>query len=352
MAEYIKKDYNDLIIIPASFTKIRSRKEIFPYYEFNKGFHLPLITAPMDTVVDEDNDSLFLVNRINVCYPRGIKPKRHGWNDSSMQFESISLGEFEKMVLEKTIMSNSNDGKYYVCIDIANGHMSFLHDLIKSAKTKFGDKIVIMAGNVANPDTYKILSEKGADFVRIGIGNGNGCLTTEQTGIGYPPASLIKECYEVYCVLKKPAKIVADGGINTYSDILKALALGADYVMMGSVFNRALESCGDTYFGSFKINQYGKIANWLFKNGFSLKKKFRGMSTKEVQKKWGKDELTTSEGVTRIRKVDYKLDKWTENFTDYLRSNMSYCNSANLTEYIGSPLLLQITDKAYKRFNK
>ena len=86
MSEYIKKDYNDLIIVPSSFSTIRSRKEINPYYKMGKGFHLPLITAPMDTVVDDVNDSLFILNKINICYPRGIKPK---WNDGScMQFES------------------------------------------------------------------------------------------------------------------------------------------------------------------------------------------------------------------------------------------------------------------------
>ena len=76
------------------------------------------------------------------------------------------------------------------------------------------------------------------------------------------------------------------------------------------------------------------------------------MSTKEVQKHWGKEILTTSEGIVRTREVEYTLDQWSANFVDYLKSNMSYCNSKNLSEYIGSPLLLSITDNAYKRFNK
>ncbi len=350
--ENIKLDYNDILIVPAKTSTIKSRKEIFPYYkQHGTGFHLPLITAPMDTVVDKNNDHLFAKNNINICYPRGKKPLRL-FDNGVLQFESISLDEFENIIKAKVILINSFDGKYYVCIDIANGHMTALHELIKKAKEQFDTNIVIMTGNIANPEAYRTMCELGVDFVRVGIGNGNGCLTTQQTGIGYPAASLIKECYNIACTFDKPTKIVADGGINTYSDVLKSLALGADYVMMGSVFNRALESCGDTYFMNFKINQYGKFANWLFDNKFELTKKFRGMSTKEVQKQWGKERLTTSEGVTRVRKVDYRLDSWVENFTDYLRSNMSYCNSRNLLNYIGEPEIVEISDKAYKRFNK
>ena len=177
------------------------------------------------------------------------------------------------------------------------------------------------------------------------------CSTTVHTGIGFPMASLIKECYDLSCTLDKPAKIVADGGMQNYSDIIKALALGADYVMVGSLFNKAIESCGDNYlWGKIKVSQ--KIAEFAYKNKIPVYKKFRGMSTKEVQKKWGKQVLTTSEGVVRVRKVEYTLAQWVENFEAYLRSAMSYTDSPNLQKFIGGVETIQITNNAYNRFKK
>ena len=177
------------------------------------------------------------------------------------------------------------------------------------------------------------------------------CSTTQNVAIGYPMASLIQECYDASCLLDNPAKIVADGGMKTYSDIIKALALGADCVMIGSIFNKAIESCGDNYlFGKIKVSQ--KIAEKAYKHKIPVYKKFRGMSTKEVQKKWGKKKLTTSEGVIRFRKVEYSLNKWVENFEDYLRSAMSYTDSKTLNEFIGNVNIIKITDNAYNRFKK
>jgi hypothetical protein len=86
--------------------------------------------------------------------------------------------------------------------------------------------------------------------------------------------------------------------------------------------------------------------------GFPIYKKFRGMSTKEVQKKWGKEVLTTSEGVVRFRKVEYTLKKWVDNFEDYLRSAMSYSDARTLEDFIGQVEIINITDNAYNRFKK
>lgn len=204
------------------------------------------------------------------------------------------------------------------------------------------------------------------------IGNENfivhNCLTTVQTGIGYPMASLIENCKKIkrdleierkiYNMPPLNTKIVADGGFKKYSDIIKALALGADYVMLGSIFNKALESSGETIrhiselnMGQI-VNQYSQEARDLFESEVTLRKVFRGMSTKDVQKKWGKDDLVTSEGVVRSHKVEYTLGGWCKNFEDYMRSAMSYTGKKELHEFIGGVQYEMITQNAFKRFDK
>ena len=346
---FMKVDFDDLLIQPVVTTNIKSRTEINP---FDKNGMLPLITAPMDTVVDEENANLFYDSKINVCLPRGEK------RVNNLMFQSYSLEQFKSEFYEKSNSVNDLETPIYVLIDTANGHIEELVDVVKFSKEFYGDKMTLMVGNVANPETYKNLSEAGADYIRVGIGNGGGCLTTQQLGIGYPMASLIQECYHVSLGLDNPAKIVADGGMQKYSDIIKAIALGADYVMLGSIINKCLESCGDNYF-QVDPNQPGskvKItpaqALERYNDGKQVLKLFRGMSTKEVQKKWGNENLKTSEGVVRYREVEYTLAQWVDNFESYLRSAMSYCNARTLSDFVDNAEFNQITPNAFNRFNK
>lgn len=346
----IKIDFDDLVIIPTESSKIKSRKEVNPFYDNGM---LPLFTAPMDTVINLENHHLFKNNKINAILPR--QKNYTYFND----WHSIGLKEFEEFTNLK-----AEDIEYKLLVDIANGHMSQLVELTIKFKEKFKNS-KLMLGNVANPETFRILSDAGADYVRIGIGNGGGCLTTQQTGIGYPLASLINECYEISRTLKNPTKIVADGGIKKYSDIIKALALGADYVMIGSLFNKALESAGETFKANVKhigieswtepgepVNQYSEGTLNAFLNGAKFFKKFRGMSTKSAQLSLGNKELKTSEGVTRMNPVEYTLEGWVDNFKQYLSSAMSYTGKKELTDFIGEVELVCISQHSYNRFNK
>ena len=351
-------DFDDILIQPAEITHIESRSEINPRY----GDFLPLITAPMDTVISEENKHLFHELGIEVVLPRINNPN----NDyvSNNEFFSYSLTDFERIFLDRTPKRTGR--KMYALIDVANGHMKNVYEFAKSAKIKYEDDLVLMVGNVANPDTYYKFASINVDYVRIGIGNGAGCLTTQQTGIGYPMASLIEECSNIqtkkyYMGNCNPyeTKIVADGGFQKYSDVIKALALGADYVMLGSIFNKALESAGETQkmihhqMGGWEtIDQYSDEAKQMLESDIRLKKVFRGMSTKEVQRDWGKEKLTTSEGVVREHRVEYTLSQWVENFEDYLKSAMSYTNKKTLPEFIGKVKYNFITMNSLKRFSK
>lgn len=124
----------------------------------------------------------------------------------------------------------------------------------------------------------------------------------------------------------------------------------SDYVMLGSIFNKSIESAGFNYLWKIKINN--KMAETLWRWGFPIKKKYRGMSTKAVQRSWGKTNLVTAEGITKYQRVEYTLGQWTENFKDYLRSAMSYCNAKNLNDFIGKAQYVHITEQARQRFDK
>jgi IMP dehydrogenase/GMP reductase len=351
-------DFDDILIQPADITHIESRSEINTRYRD----YLPLMTAPMDTVVSQVNKQLFDDLGIRVALPRISNPDNN--YVSSSEFLSYSLTDFEKIFLDRT--PERKYKKMFALIDVANGHMENVYEFAKSAKIKYEDDLVLMVGNVANPDTYHKFTWINVDYVRIGIGNGAGCLTTQQTGIGYPMASLIEECGDIktkkhYMGNCKPyeTKIVADGGFQKYSDIIKALALGADYVMLGSIFNKALESAGETNkrkdstLGGYElISQYSLDALKMFNADMELTKVFRGMSTKEVQRDWGKEKLTTSEGVVRRHKVEYTLAQWVENFEDYLKSAMSYTDKKTLPEFIGKVQYNFISGNSLKRFSK
>jgi len=375
-----KFDFDDILIVPSKKTHVTSR-----YKDIKLPTELPLFTAPMDTVVDLGNIDVFMESNINITLPRTVS------YDKFIQFTETAYMNGEKVKdcyskvfisfgfaeLEKHYKTNFKELKngLHILIDVANGHMQKIADYCREIKRLRPD-IIIMVGNIANPETYWWYAENDCvDYIRIGIGNGNGCLTTKQSGIGHPMASLIHEVYEQKQKFikyntpdskdpsqarvmpeekRQPVKhipaIVADGGMKDYSDIIKSLALGADYVMIGSIFNKAFESSAPNYLYGVKLKK--KLATYFFKRGFPVKKYFRGMSTKEAQKAMGKTKFKTSEGVTRIRKVEYFLTGWVENFEHYLRNAMSYTNARTLDEFVGKTEICQISKNAYDRFNK
>ena len=338
----MKFDWNDISIVPETLSSISSRKEVNPAYSGK----LPIFTAPMDKVIDETNVNQFVENNINVCLPRHVKYEVVKNED---YFYSYGLDEIIEILDKKSQLPKR------ILIDVANGHMQKLYDTAKKIKQTYGDKIELMIGNIANPDTYKKYCEIGVDYIRVGIGGGSACTTSANVSIHYPMASLISECAYFKSSFENPTKIVADGGFRNFSDIIKALALGADYVMLGGIFNKCLDSCGETFMKDSQSQYYQvdflKAMN-AFDAGVDVYKYYRGMSTKEVQKSWNKSELKTGEGITKYNKVDYTLEGWCENFTDYLKSAMSYTDSRSLKDFIGEVRWEIISQNSFNRFNK
>ena len=277
MIENVKGySYNDLTIVPSVISDVASRSECNPFVKDN---FLPIFASPMASVVSEDNIDKFLENGIIPIIPRNINIERRKYQMKEQQWVALSLKEFEDLFINN-YLDRIGDFRthYFIVVDIANGHMKSLYDKCKIAKKnamagKY--KLTIMTGNIANPQTYKWICENASylnedgkrvtaiDYIRVGIGGGSGCITTSNVSAHYPQASLIDECYKIKQYLlsleddthphyRKPLwskdelpQIVADGGIRNYDHVIKALALGADYVMIGSVFAQCIESAGE-----------------------------------------------------------------------------------------------------------
>jgi len=306
----------DVSVIPAVSTSIKSRKECNPFrksIEGKEGWY-PVIASPMDSVMDEESWKYYWENKISCIIPRTVSFEKRlemCWD----VFCAFSMKEAEWLFMNPVPgnpdKSFSGGDKIHVLIDIANGSMQAEIELGQGLKRKFGDGIVLMGGNIGNPQTYLLYDQAGFDFLRIGVGSGFGCLTSTNTAIHYPYASLISEISEMKMRYHSHCKIIADGGMSGYADIIKSLALGADYVMCGRIFAQAAKTPEE-------------IGQTLI---------YRGMSTKGAQAAMGATELKTAEGRTLEMAKEYTLSGWTENFDSYLRSAMSYSDSRNLQEF-------------------
>ena len=350
-----KYSYKDVSIIPSVTTDISSRQECNPYV--NEGYFLPIFTAPMDSVVGVGNVEEWLDNRIMPIIPRNIPFNIRQEYLEYKHWTALSLSEFEDLFLGKNALPV--DECYKALIDVANGHMECILSLSRQAKNKYGTSLCIMAGNIANPDTYKAYCEAGIDYVRCSIGSGSSCLTTSNCAVHYPVASLLDEINKI----RKSntgfkTKVIADGGIKNYSDAIKALGLGADYVMIGGLFAGLFESAAKIngltvipkkwesfinneemvkYLGKYPFEEEDK-REWIRTNAEYLTKTYHGMSTKEAQKAINPDavKFKTAEGKSVTVPVTGTICQWAENFTDYLRSAMSYTGKRTLTEFCGN----------------
>lgn len=370
-----KLNYDDITVVPERTTSISSRKECNPYDEYG---YLPIFASCMSSVVSIENSADFNQARIHTVIPRSysLKDRIKFMNEDSsvgVNFVAFSLNEIKEVFLK-----NQYDFLYSksvkVCIDLANGHMKHLLEIVKLLKKRYGDRIVIMTGNIANPETYRDYEAAGVDYCRVGIGGGSVCSTSSNVSIHYPYFSLLQEMYKIKKEINGKCKIIADGNIKGFRDIQKAL-IYADYVMIGGLFNKAMESAGKTTYGSFYFNirgkkiyrpittllnygkevpkeKYDEVYKKIKENKLTVWKENFGMSTKIAQALIASantqevKNLKTSEGLFKYQKVEYNINGWAENETDFLRSAMSYTNSKNLNEYKDS-LWVQITQIRY-----
>ncbi len=210
-------------------------------------------------------------------------------------------------------------GADVVVVDTAHGHSTKVNDMVKDIKKKFPE-ITLIAGNVATPEATEELIKAGADVIKVGVGPGSICTTRVVAGVGVPQVTAINEAAQM---AKKYGKtIIADGGIKYSGDIVKALAAGANTVMIGSLLAGTEESPGELEI--YKGRSY---------------KVYRGMGSVDAMKKGSKDryfqegkkeEKFVPEGIEGRVPYKGKLSDTIYQLVGGLRSGMGYCGTADI----------------------
>lgn len=225
-----------------------------------------------------------------------------------------------------------------IVIDTAHGHSKGVSDVLKKVKKQFSD-LDIIVGNVATTDAAKYLVKNGADAIKVGIGPGSICTTRVIAGVGYPQLSAIMEVRKA--LINTDIPLIADGGIRFTGDIPKAIAAGADSVMLGSMLAGTRESPGETII--YEGRKY---------------KTYRGMGSVEAMKMGSKDRYfqdveddikkLVPEGI--VGRVPFKgdLNESIHQFVGGLRAGMGYCGAKSIAMLKANGKFITITSAGMK----
>lgn len=313
--------FDDWLLIP-QYSDIKSRSEIDTSVSLNDKIKLdiPIISSPMSTVTEA-----FMCNAINAVGGLGII---HRYNTVKHQTKLCNFiykdvpraaaigasGDFKER-LESLVSQGEID---IVCIDIAHGDHILMKEAIQYVKEEY-PSLYVIAGNVSTSGAYTRLSSWGADAIRASVGSGSICTTRIQTGHGVPTLQAIMDCYQIKkeeeAKGNKMAAIVADGGIKNSGDIVKCLAAGADFVMLGSMLSGTKETPGKV-----ETSSDGKRF-----------KKYSGMASKSAQKAW-RGSYSSVEGVSTTVQYKGTTSKVINEIMSNVRSGMSYSGARSLEE--------------------
>jgi len=211
-----------------------------------------------------------------------------------------------------------------VVVDTAHGHSAGVINTVKALRQKFSDKVIV-AGNIATSDAALALVDAGADVVKVGIGPGSICTTRIIAGVGVPQLSAILEVARVLKQVKRPVALIADGGIKSSGDIVKALAAGASAVMMGNMFAGTDESPGRIEFVNGRMYK-------IYRGMGSVEAMDRGSKDRYGQADINEKNKFVPEGVSG--KVPYKgpVSNIVYQLSGGLKSGMGYLGAHNLFE--------------------
>ncbi len=299
--------FNDVLLVPQVDTKIHTRKlpdisvKLGPY-KLTK----PIISAPMDTITGER--MIRLMDKLGAIgtLPRGVLKTnlrlcKKFTNDKVKCIYAVGLRDaFEEAKKFKA------RGAKIILIDIAHGGMKQL--LSKAVKVKEKLQLEVMVGNIASYEQAIKYKQRGLTMARVGVGGGGLCITRLVAGVGMPQLSAVLETVE------SGLQIVADGGIRKPADMVKAIAAGADMVMIGSILAGTEETPGEVIGGRKKARGQAS-ADYMKDNGLKL------------------GEFRAAEGIDTMVKLKGSAERVICDLVAGLRSAMSYTDAKTIKEF-------------------
>ena len=304
--------YDDVLIVP-QFSDIKSRGECSTRTRLPKlDLKIPVIAANMDTICSvkmarkmHELGGLGIIHRyMKVTQTHNIM---EDWDEADgklvLSVGSIHQDQRRIDVILKKVQTGADLG---ICIDIAHGDSQHMLDTLNYLRDNNFSGLII-AGNVCTYYGAMRLFDNGADIVKVGVGPGSACTTRIKTGCGYPQLCAVEDC-------AKAGPIIADGGIRYYGDAAKALAVGADAVMLGGML--AGTDC---------------TPKW---KDTSSKLEFRGMASRAARKSCGGD-AKNAEGVSVMLPAlpEGSTEEIIDELMEGIKSAMSYSGCRTLKEF-------------------
>jgi IMP dehydrogenase len=309
--------YDDVLMVP-SYNHWESRKVVDISNRCKAGklaLDLPVMSANMETIT-ESAMADFMGSKGGI----GVLHRFMSIEKNTQIFKAcrhpvfVSIGTSEAELQRVEALRDA--GADYFCVDVAHAHAKYVGRMLKHIRKMVGSQACVMSGNVVTYAGADYLASCGADIIKVGIGGGSVCTTRIKTGFGIPNLTAIKHCARV------DRSVVADGGIRQPGDIVKALAFGADFVMLGSMLAGTRPTPGP-------------VKTVKAPDGCTVQvKTYRGMASREAQEAHNGilAEWRTAEGISLD--VPYREDEH-EIIADIiggLRSGLTYGGAATIEE--------------------
>ena len=331
--------FDDVLLLPKYSNVLPSNTNIFLHLTKKISLKVPFLTSAMDTVTESKMAIAIAKEGGMGVIHRNLDIKNQSKEVKKVKNKKLLVGAAVGTNIDdlERVRSLTSNGVDLIVIDTAHGHSEKVLRILSKIK-KVIKSVPVCVGNIATGDAAKKLYNSGADIIKVGIGPGSICTTRMVAGIGVPQISAVIEVKKA--LNNKNIKIISDGGIKFSGDIAKALAAGADAIMMGSIFAGTNESPGR------KFTYKGKIYK-QYRGMGSIGAMSSGSANRYFQKNFKDKSKFVPEGVEGRVEYKGKVSNIIYQLQGGLRSSMGYIGAKNLYQINKRAKFIKITKAGF-----